>query len=103
MLHTNTLSNNTSITYLQFLHLPPTNLQLRRSLRLLQHTLHLSRLHHIPLNLQLATHKQLLRIRLALHQLAKVLVAQEQGDGRLLSLGRYALAHGACLLEVNVP
>lgn len=79
------------------------NLQLRTRLHPLKNWLQLTRLHNIPLNLQLASHKQFLRIRLALHQLSKVLVAQLQRNSRLLALGRDALANCTGFLQVDVP
>lgn len=72
-------------------------------LRLLQHRLQLGGLHDIPLDLQLPAHKQLLRIRLAIHQLLEVLVAEHERHSGLLALRRSALAGLACLLEVEVP
>lgn len=84
--------------------LPPSNitkpLQLGPHPRLLQDGLHLGRLHHVALDLEGATHEQLLGVRLAAHQIAKVLVAQDESDVGLL--GRLALADGARLLEVDV-
>lgn len=79
------------------------NLQLRTCLHPLKNRLQLTRLHNIALNLQLASHEQLLCIRLALHQLSKVLVAQLQRNSRLLALGRDALANCAGFLQVDVP
>jgi hypothetical protein len=79
------------------------NLELWPRLRLLQYRVQLRRLHHIALNLQLSSHKQLLRIRLALHQLSKILVTQQERHGSFLALGCEPFTNGAGLLEINVP
>lgn len=72
--------------------------------RSLQHLLHLGRPHNISLNLQLPAHKQLLRIRLPLHQLSKILIAQNHLDiGLRCALRLESIAHLAGGLEVEVP
>lgn len=61
------------------------------------------RTHHVALHLQFPAHEQLLRVRLARDQLLELGIVEHKRDGGLFALRRYATAHCASLLQVDVP